>query len=311
MLLLARTFTGFFGGVIASVSFTIVTDLFAMDQRGRVMGFMQMGFAVSQILGIPIGLHLANAYGWNAIFLAIVGLALIVCFMIIRYVQPINKHLMHSHNTNAFQHLVKIVSNKNYRVAFLLTCMVALGGFMLMPFASVFLVNNVKITHEQLPTVFMLTGISTIIAMPLIGRLSDKISKFKLFTAGSLLAMVMALVYTNMPIMSMYYVVAVNMLLFISTSARMIPSSALLTAVPDLQDRGAFMSVNASLQQVSGGLAAIVAGMIVVQDSPASPLEHYNTLGIIVSILFAACIYLVYRVHRLVKAKGDIHGTIV
>ena len=37
----------------------------AIDQRGRVMGFMQMGFGASQVLGVPIGLYLATLWGWQ------------------------------------------------------------------------------------------------------------------------------------------------------------------------------------------------------------------------------------------------------
>jgi len=60
MLIAARITTGLFGGVIGSVSMAIVADLFTLDRRGRVMGFMQMGFGASQVLGIPIGLFIAN-----------------------------------------------------------------------------------------------------------------------------------------------------------------------------------------------------------------------------------------------------------
>ena len=51
---------GLFGGVIGSISMAIITDLFGLQQRGRVMGFIQMGFGASQVLGVPIGLYLAN-----------------------------------------------------------------------------------------------------------------------------------------------------------------------------------------------------------------------------------------------------------
>src|SRR5579871_1821717 len=39
-LLMARVVTGIFGGVIGSISFAIITDLFSMQVRGRVMGFV-------------------------------------------------------------------------------------------------------------------------------------------------------------------------------------------------------------------------------------------------------------------------------
>src|ERR1700684_2039710 len=60
LLLLGRIVTGLFGGVIGSVVLAIVTDLFALRLRGRVMGFVQTAFAASQVLGIPVGLFLSH-----------------------------------------------------------------------------------------------------------------------------------------------------------------------------------------------------------------------------------------------------------
>jgi len=60
VLLLGRIVTGLFGGVIGAVVLAITTDLFSLQQRGRVMGFVQTAFAASQVLGIPAGLFLSN-----------------------------------------------------------------------------------------------------------------------------------------------------------------------------------------------------------------------------------------------------------
>ena len=93
MLLGARIVTGLFGGVIGSISLAIVADLFPLAKRGRVMGFMQMGFGASQVLGIPISLFIANAWGWQAPFLGIGVISAIVWLVIMLTMQPINKHL--------------------------------------------------------------------------------------------------------------------------------------------------------------------------------------------------------------------------
>src|SRR5450432_1343996 len=68
MLIAARIVTGLFGGVIGSISMAIIADLFLIEQRGRAIGFMQMGFGASQVLGIPIGLYIANQWGWQSPF---------------------------------------------------------------------------------------------------------------------------------------------------------------------------------------------------------------------------------------------------
>src|SRR5215217_7424210 len=89
MLIAARITTGLFGGVIGSISMAIVADLFPLEQRGRVMGFMQMGFGASQVLGIPISLYLANIWGWQSPFLMIVGLASLIWLTVLIKLQPI------------------------------------------------------------------------------------------------------------------------------------------------------------------------------------------------------------------------------
>src|ERR1700704_6478850 len=88
----ARIITGLFGGVIGSISMAIIADLFSIQQRGRVMGFVQMGFGASQVLGIPVGLYLANSWGWHAPFLWVAAMAAIIAALIAAKLQPLTMH---------------------------------------------------------------------------------------------------------------------------------------------------------------------------------------------------------------------------
>lgn len=303
-LLISRIVTGLFGGVISSISMAIITDLFAINQRGRVMGFVQTAFAASQVLGIPIGLLIAAKFNWHYTFIMIVVFASILGLVVLLKMKPITQHLLIKSDKNPFQHLWHAVSNKQYQIGFLATAMLSIGGFMLMPFSSAFLVNNIHITKEQLPMVFMFTGISSIIVMPIIGKLSDKFDKFKLFTFGSIVAIVMVLIYTNMSPIPLWQVIMINMLLFMGVMSRVVPSMALATAVPEIKDRGAYMSINSSMQQMAGGIAAICAGFIISQHTKTSPIEHFNILGYVVAGSILICLYFVYRVSVLVKSKS-------
>ncbi|TCC98397.1 MFS transporter [Pedobacter hiemivivus] len=303
MLLGARIVTGLFGGVIGAISMTIVTDIFAVHQRGRVMGVVQMGFAASQVLGIPIGLYLANIWGWHSSFLMIVILAIMIGLTILFMMKPIDKHLALQSDKSPFLHLWHALSNRSYQMGFIATATMSVGGFMLMPFGSAYLINNINITQQELPLVFMFTGLASIVIMPLVGKLSDKVDKFMLFTGGSVLAIILILIYTNLGPIPLWQVVVVNMVLFMGIMSRMIPATTLTMSVPDVKDRGAFMSVNASLQQMAGGIAALSAGLIVTQETKTSPLENYDILGIVVSVMIVICIFFVYRVSELVKAK--------
>jgi predicted MFS family arabinose efflux permease len=176
---------------------------------------------------------------------------------------------------------------------------------MMMPFGTAFAVNNLGLTNQQLPALFMVSGLSTLVIMPIVGKLSDKIDKFKIFTAASVWTMIMCVVYTNLGITPLLLVMAFNILMMMGVMSRMIPSSALTSAIPDTADRGAFMSINASLQQIAGGVAAAVGGLIVTQQSKGSPLQHYDIVGYVVVGVSLISILLMSRVDKLVKRNAE------
>lgn len=302
-LFIARIVTGIFGGVISSIGMAIITDLFSPQERGRVMGFVQMAFAASQVLGVPAGIEIANHLNWNATFIMIVGLALVIGVLFALRFKPVTGHLKLQKEGNAFIHLWKTIKKRNYRIGFLAISMLSMGGFMLMPFTAAFLINNVKIPKDKLSLIFLCTGLASIVVMPLVGRLSDKIDRLKLFTVGSLLAMVMILVYTNLGPSPVWQVVVVNIVLFVGIMSRMVPATAMNTGIPEMADRGAYMSISASLQQMAGGLAAIIGGKVLIQPSEESPYENFYVLGWIMSVLILLGIYLMYRVKQITKPK--------
>ncbi len=303
LLIAARIITGLFGGVIGSVSMAIITDLFDIHHRGRVMGFVQMGFGASQVLGIPISLYIANKWGWQSPFIMVAGLSLLILIMIFAKLQPVRKHLELQHDKSPLLHLWHTVAKRHYRIGFLAMAVLSVGGFMMMPFGTAFAVNNLHITNAQLPVMYMISGIATLIVMPLTGKLADRVDKFRLFAIACVWMMIVVVAYTHLSATPLWEVIIFNVLMMMGIMARMIPAGALMTAVPETRDRGAFMSVSSSLQQISGGIAAAFAGTIVVQKDKFSPLQHYTTLGYIMVGISIFSIFMVYRISELVKKK--------
>jgi predicted MFS family arabinose efflux permease len=299
-LLAARIVTGLFGGVVGSVSFAIVTDLFPFDMRGRVMGIIQTSFAASQVLGLPFALYLSNHWGWHAPFLLIVVIGILAGVMIATRLQPIREHLHLQHKSNPFVHLFKTVSQRHYLQGFATTALLSTGGFMLMPFSSAFTVNNLGIGLDQLPLIYMVTGVISIITGPLVGRLSDRIGKLPIFMLGSILAIITIGIYTRLFMVPLWSVILINTIMWIGVSARMISSSALMSALPKPQDRGAYMSVSSSIQQISGGMAAILAGLIVVAE-PSGKLDHFDRLGDVIILSTVITMILMFMIGKLLK----------
>jgi len=297
LLLAARIVTGIFGGVIGSVSFAIITDLFKFETRGRVMGFVQMSFAASQVLGLPIGLVLANQFDWHAPFWMIAIFGIGVWVLILIYMKPVDGHLKLKSERNPLQHLIKTFTLPDYIKAFFCTTLLATGGFMLMPFGSAFSTNNLGLTMAQLPWIYGITGAFSILTGPLIGKLSDRFGKLKIFVVGTIIGALMVAIYTQLDVTPLWVVIALNIILFTGISARMISSSALVSAIPAPQDRGAFMSINSSVQQVAGGVASAIAGLIVLQTSDGN-LHHYDILGYVVIGTMVTTVVMMYYINK-------------
>ncbi|HKD46922.1 MAG TPA: MFS transporter [Rhizomicrobium sp.] len=303
MLLFARVVTGFFGGVIGSVVLAIATDLFPLEMRGRVMGFIQTAFAASQILGLPAALYFANRWDWHAPFFAVIALAVPVGLLIVMRMKPVSAHLALKQERSPLMHLLHTIAEPRYRLAFCLVLLMATGGFMLMPFGTAFIVNNVGLPLTTLPTIYLVTGLFTVFMGPVMGKASDSFGKFNTYCFGSVLAIVMVAIWTNLGRSSLATVIAVNVLLFLGIFSRMVPAQALLSAVPDVTKRGAFNAINASLQQFSGGISAAIAGAVIVQQ-PGGPLKHFNWLGYIVMAVSLVALVLMYFLHKTVPERS-------
>lgn len=302
LLLAARIVTGLFGGVIGSIVLAITTDLFPMEKRGRVMGFIQTAFGASQVLGIPAGLYISQLWGWHAPFLMIVAVGALVGLVIFTKLEPVNGHLSLKTDKSPFHHLMTTVTNPNYLMAFVATALLSLGGFMIMPFGSAFTVHNMGIAMGDLPLIYLVTGICAMVTGPLIGRASDSFGKFKVFMFGTLISMVMVIFYTHMGLSPLWLVMLVNIIFFVGIFSRMIPSQALMSAIPTPANRGAFMAISSSLQQVSGGLGAVVAGLIVVEAADGS-LQHFDKVGYVVAFTSLLTLMMMYIIHRSLSKK--------
>lgn len=302
-LLGARIVTGLFGGVIGSIVMAILTDLFPLQQRGRVMGFLQTAFAASQVLGLPIGLYLSNIWGWHMPFMMIVGISVIAGFFIVIYLKPINAHLKVQSDKKAYLHLWHTLKVPQYILAFATTAFLSIGGFMMMPFSSAYTVNNLGLHQDQLPTIYLITGLASILIGPLVGKLSDLFGKFKTFVFGSVLSMIMVVIYTHLGVTSLAVVILVNTIMFIGIFSRMIPSQALMSAIPTAANRGAFMSIGASLQQLAGGVGSMIAGMIVVQQADGMIL-HFEVIGYVMCGLTTFTLFMMYIINKDIAARA-------
>jgi len=249
------------------------------------------------VLGIPVGLYLSNRWNWQVPFLAMAALGAVGGLVVAWKMKPVADHLKEPQSRSPWVHLRHTLTEPRYLVAFATTALVATGGCMLMPFSSAFAVNNLNIGLHSLPTVYLITGLCTIAFGPLIGRAADAVGKFKVFAAGTAVTLVMVLLYTHLGPISLPMLVLVNAVMFVGIFSRVIPFQAMVAGIPTMAQRGAFTAISASIQQLSGGIASVIAGHIVVQGSDGR-LQNFDVVGYVVMAASLVALALVWRLQR-------------
>jgi predicted MFS family arabinose efflux permease len=306
-LLAARIVTGLFGGVIGSVVLAIATDLFAPEQRGRVMGFVQTAFAASQILGIPIGIWLSTSWNWHVPFLSLAALGVVVGLVIALVMRPVNAHLTLRQERSPMAHLFHTLVEPRHALSFLAMLFLATGGFMLMPFSSAFTVYNLGIDLGHLPVIYLFTGIAMIFFGPLAGKLTDAYGRLPIFLTGTTIMAVMTVIYTHLDHSTLLVITLINVVLFAGIFSRMIPFQTLMTQVPAATHRGSFNAVSSSLSQLAGGVAAVVAGYIVTEGADGR-LQHYEVAGYVVVATGILASFLVWKIDRDVRGAAAVQA---
>ena len=302
-LVVARIITGIFGGVVGPICFAIITDLFEPTQRGRAMGILQMASAGSQILGLPLALYLASELDWRAAFGLILLIGTTAVLLVFWKIRPVDKHLEIQAKVNPLRHSLKIISNRNYLMVFLNNTLLVSGDIILMTFSSAYCTNNLGVDIDNLPLLYGVAGVSTFIFAPIIGRLTDKYGTLNVFVIGTIMTITMVALFTNMGINPFWAVIIVHTLLLLGNNARSISSSALGTIVPEVEDRGAFMAIDAAMQLAIGGMAAMIAGLIVFQSDDGM-INNFPTLGLIVISLMISTSGVMYVINRMVKRRN-------
>ncbi len=263
-LMAARALTGAFGGVVAASILAIVSDAFPGPRRGRAMGAIMSAFSVASIAGVPVGLYLANVMNWRSPFLALGGLSAAVLVLVSFVLPPMRGHLVRGRPA---VNLVSIFSQPTHLRAYLLMTALVFSTFMIVPYLASYLVANTGRTNEELPWVYAIGGASTLVTMTVFGWLSDRFGKLLMFRCLAMLTLVPILLVTNLPAVPFVTALLVFTLFMVASSGRMVPAMALITASATPQNRGGFLSVNASVQQAAAGVASALGGLMLGQGS--------------------------------------------
>jgi predicted MFS family arabinose efflux permease len=291
LLVAARAFAGTFGGVTGAVILAIVGDVIPEHRRGKAMGLVMSAFSVASIVGVPLGLVLATDFNWHVPFYAIAAICVPILGAVWRSVPALRGHLDHAREQHPVARMLAVLVEPNHRMAFIFMAALTAAGFSIFPTLAPYMVQNVGMTEQQLPFIYLAGGACTFFSMNMVGRWADRAGKLYVFTVMSLSATIPVTLLTHLPRVPLLAALATSTLLMICMSGRFVPAMAMMTATVESRFRGGFMSVNSSVQQFSCGLAAWLTGNIIGQGSNGQ-ITGYPVAGVVSVTLVLTCIWL-------------------
>jgi predicted MFS family arabinose efflux permease len=202
--------------------------------------------------------------------------------------------------TARIKQMIGFFVEKNALLGFLATVFIIMGQFMVIPFISPYLVSNLGFGEENLPFLYLLGGLASIFTVPLIGKLTDKHTAFKVFPIGTFISIVPLFALTHLTTSNKIYILATTTLFMICMGGRMVPFMAMITQVVEPHKRGTYLSLTASIQALAQGSAALLASAIVGTGTQGK-LIGYGAAGWLAAFFSILTIVLGYQIAKAAK----------
>jgi predicted MFS family arabinose efflux permease len=294
-LLVARGLAGVFGGIMGALVHTMIGDAIPFSRRARASSVVSSAFSLSTIAGVPLSLWLANHLGWRAPFVFIAALTVLFIVVGLRFLPELRHHLDGEKRAHLLSATFGVLGDANHLRALLFSALTIFSGFTVIPYITVYAVNNVGIPQGDIPVVYLVGGTATFISARLIGHWADKYGKIEVYRRVALLATLPLLAVTHASPLPLSIWLIFSTAFFVLTSGRMIPAMAVIASSAQPKLRGTFMSLNGTVQSLAMGLATTLAGFLTSLDGSGKivgyPLVGYVAVAAnLLAIWFAASI---------------------
>src|SRR5206468_864037 len=97
----------------------------------------------------------------------------------------------------------EVLTHPTHLRAYLLMAVLVMSTFTIIPYLTIYLVNNVGRHKEEIPYVWLCGGTATLLTMTYVGRLSDRFGKLRMFRIMALVTLLPTLLLTNLPATSL------------------------------------------------------------------------------------------------------------
>ncbi|WP_421759325.1 MFS transporter [Devosia sp.] len=170
MLLIARLLVSIGHGAYFGVAAISATKLVPPAQSGRAVAMLLAGITVANIIGVPAGTAIGNAFGWRATFWAVgafSALALAAITLLVPADAP------ETHAPASLGNQFRVLTRPAIYMSFAIIVSAATGQFVLFSYIAPFLIEVTKVPVDLVPWLLLLFGVGSTAGVLIGGRLAD------------------------------------------------------------------------------------------------------------------------------------------
>jgi predicted MFS family arabinose efflux permease len=299
-LLVARVLAGAFGGPATAVSMSIIADTVPAERRGKAMGVVMGAFSMASVFGVPLGLELARRGGWRLPFFAVAALGLVVLAVGATLLPPLRAHLEQRAAPASSAATADLLRQPTVLLAYAMTATAMLGGFVLIPNISPYLLTNLGYPRDRLGLLYLFGGACSFVGLQFAGRLVDRFGGMRVAAPATVL-IVWVVIEGFGRERPWLPVLAVFVLWMTSMSFRNVAMQTVTSRVPSPTERARFMSLQSAVQHGSSATGAMLSTAL-LSEGADHRMEGMPRVVAVTATLFAALPFLLAAVERRLRA---------
>lgn len=169
LLLFARVLSAASGSLLVVLCITMASSLVEEKYRARAIGVVFMGISASLVLGVPIGLMLGNAFGWQAPFI-------LICLLTVASLVGVYFFMENLAPKPSIPLKKQFGTLKNRKILFAqITSFLFLAGHLtLYGYLTPFLKESLGLNGNWVSAVYLIFGIAAVAGGGIGGFLSDR-----------------------------------------------------------------------------------------------------------------------------------------
>ena len=167
LLLYARVLTALCHGAFFGIGSIVATNLVPSNQRTQAVSLMFSGLMIANVLGVPAGTALGQAFGWRAAFLALIPVGLVALVALYRMVPEQAAQVVH------VKHEFRAVIRPQVQLVLSLSTISSISLFCVFTYIAPMLESITRVSPHAVTWVLVLFGASITVGNYVGGHLGD------------------------------------------------------------------------------------------------------------------------------------------